>query len=108
MSMEVVFEKEPAVVLQLLANAGINLQGHYLDNENNIFRIVVAQQDIPQTLGLIKLLGQNYTVSIPKNYTYVVGVPGQTAKLWQTPGIVASYNLEDGRTAAIYNDVYQK
>lgn len=108
MSVEVVFEKDAPVVLQYLANIGVNLEGQYLDALNDIYRIVVKQGDLPKVLSVLKMLGQNYAVSIAQTYTFAVGVPGQVAKVWQMPGVVATYNLEDQRLAVIYDAVLQQ
>lgn len=108
MLIEIIFERDPANVLQQLNTLNINLEGQYLDIENDIYRIVVKDIDVRSVKNVLDMMGQWYRMSIPKVYKFISGVPGQVAEVWKIPEVVTTYLLEDDRIVAITNNVYNE
>lgn len=105
MLVEITFQKDPSLVLRLLANANVNLVGHYLDHDTDTYRIVIDQKDQQVVSSILNSLRQVYEVTPAMRYEFKVGVPGQIALLWnQGRDIVRTYNLEDNTSAVIFKN----
>ena len=99
MFVEVVFERDPVVVLQLLASRNINIEGSYLDTETDIYRIIVDGTHIQVVASLLSRLRQKYTVS-PVIVLPLSPTPGQLVKVWLSQSdIAATYQIENNRVA---------
>lgn len=105
MLVEITFQKNPSLVLRLLASRDVNLSGHYLDNEYELYRIIIKQEDQQTVTQILNTLRQTYEVAPVHRYQYTVGVSGQISNLWnQGRDILRTYNLEDNTSAVILRD----
>lgn len=102
MLIEITFQKNPSLVLSLIAKSKINISGQYLDNEYELYRIVIKQKDQPAVTSILNSLRQSYEIAPVFTSPYDIGVPGQLSNFWnQGRDILRTYDLEDATMAVI-------
>lgn len=106
MLIEITFQKDPSLVIGRIGSSKINIVGHYLDNEYEIYRVVIDQKDQQTASMILSNLRQTYEVAPVFVYEYLPTVPGQLASFWnQGRDILRTYDLENNRTAVIYSNL---